>query len=207
MMPPRIAYTLSNACSCTFSGIAGGGGSEKHWPVTFGVRARRYRFGLPSAQETPVRRMNARRRRFGFAAALRYEASAARSPRLLHGCQGIALNTANGHRPASADAEANNMHRFRFLAGLFLGIAMIAPIVATAEDHPYNKKYYDNRRYYDHASRDYHTWNAGEDRAYNSYLTDQHLPYREWRTVKGPDQQAYFTWRHTHPDSAIVTVK
>jgi hypothetical protein len=105
------------------------------------------------------------------------------------------------------DEEADNMHRFRFLAGLFLGIAMIVPIVATAQDHPYNKKYYDNRRYYDRAGRDYHTWNAGEDRAYNSYLTDQHLPYREWRTVKGPDQQAYFTWRHAHPDAPVVTVK
>jgi hypothetical protein len=99
------------------------------------------------------------------------------------------------------------MHRFRFLAGLSLGIAMIAPIVAVAQDHPYNKKYYDNKRYYDRAGRDYHNWNEGEDRAYNSYLTDRHLPYREWRTVKGPDQQAYFTWRHAHPDAPIVTVK
>jgi hypothetical protein len=47
-------------------------------------------------------------------------------------------------------------------------------------------------------------WNEGEDRAYRFYLNDQHLAYREWRTVKGPDQAAYFRWRHTHPDSVII---
>ena len=51
---------------------------------------------------------------------------------------------------------------------------------------PYNKRYYDNRRYYDRDGRDYHVWNEGEDRAYRFYLTDQHLEYREWRTVERP---------------------
>jgi hypothetical protein len=101
------------------------------------------------------------------------------------------------------------MHRLRILVGgLLLGTALIAPIAAqVVVDHPYNGRYYDNRRYYDREGRDYHTWNAGEDRAYRFYLNEQHLPYREWRTVRGPDQLAYFRWRHTHPDSAIVVVR
>src|SRR5271170_510692 len=99
------------------------------------------------------------------------------------------------------------MQRLRILGGLALGLAMLAPIVARPDEHPYNGRYYDNRRYYDRDGRDYHVWNEGEDRAYRSYLTEQHLPYREWRTVKGPDQSAYFRWRHTHPDSATVVVK
>jgi hypothetical protein len=99
------------------------------------------------------------------------------------------------------------MHRFRILGGLLLGAALIAPIVAIAQDHPYNGRYYDNRRYYDRDGRDYHVWNAQEDQAYRFYLNDQHLPYREWRAVRGPDQRAYFRWRHTHPDSVIVTVR
>jgi len=100
------------------------------------------------------------------------------------------------------------MHRLRILAGGFLlGAAMLVPIVASAQDHPYNGRYYDNRRYYDSDGRDYHVWNAQEDRAYRFYLNDQHLPYREWRSVRGPDQQSYFRWRHTHPDSVIVTVR
>lgn len=99
------------------------------------------------------------------------------------------------------------MHRFRMLGGLFLGVALLAPIVATAQDHPYDRRYYEHRRYYDRQGRDYHTWNEGENRAYNSYLNDQHLPYREWRTVRGPDQAAYFQWRHNHPDSLIIGVR
>jgi len=101
------------------------------------------------------------------------------------------------------------MKHLRILGGILLGMATIAPIVAKAEEHPYtyNKKYYDNRRYFDRDGRDYHVWNEGEDRAYRFYLNDQHLADREWRTVKGPDQAAYFRWRHTHPDTVIFAVK
>jgi hypothetical protein len=106
-----------------------------------------------------------------------------------------------------ANNEADDMHRLRILlSGLLLGTALIAPIVVRADgdDHPYNKKYYDNRRYHDREGRDYHVWNEGEHKAYRSYLNDQHKEYREWRTVKGPEQQQYFRWRHTHPDAVIV---
>jgi hypothetical protein len=47
--------------------------------------------------------------------------------------------------------------------------------------------------------RDYHVWNESEDRAYRFYLNDQHVEYREWRRAQGPDQLAYFWWRHTLP--------
>jgi hypothetical protein len=102
------------------------------------------------------------------------------------------------------------MHRLRILlGGLLLGTALIAPIMlrADGDDHPYNKQYYEHKRYYDRDGRDYHVWNAQEHNAYRFYLNDQHKEYREWRTLKGPDQRAYFGWRHTHPDSVIVTVK
>jgi hypothetical protein len=120
---------------------------------------------------------------------------------------GGSLPLPSGHRHAGADSEANNMHRLRILlGGLLLGTALIAPTVVRADgdDHPYNKKYYDNRRYHDRAGRDYHVWNEGENRAYRFYLNDQHKEYREWRNVRGPEQQEYFRWRHTHPDSVIV---
>jgi len=99
------------------------------------------------------------------------------------------------------------MQRLRILGGLVVGLAMLAPVVSRADERPYNKRYYNNKRYYDREGRDYHVWNEAEDRAYRFYLNDQHLPYREWRTVKGPDQAAYFRWRHTHPDSVIFAVK
>ncbi len=99
------------------------------------------------------------------------------------------------------------MQRIRILAGFALAAAMLVPAVVRADDHPYNKRYYDNRRYYDRDGRDYHIWNQGEDRAYRFYLNDQHRPYREWRAVKSRDQVEYFRWRHTHPDSVIFVVK
>ena len=107
----------------------------------------------------------------------------------------------------SANNEADDMHRLRILlGGLLLGTALIAPIVvrADSDDHPYNKRYYDNRRYYDRDGRDYHVWNNQEHRAYRFYLGDQHREYREWRNVRRPERREYFRWRHSHPDSVIV---
>lgn len=100
------------------------------------------------------------------------------------------------------------MHRSLILGGLLLGTALIAPIVVRADgdDHPYNKRYYENRRYYDREGRDYHVWNDREDRAYRFYLGDQHKEYREWRAVKEPERREYYQWRHTHPD-AVIEVK
>src|ERR1017187_4724509 len=91
--------------------------------------------------------------------------------------------------------RTNNMRRLRILlGGLLLGTALIAPIMARpdGDDHPYNKQYYEHKRYYDRDGRDYHVWNAQEHNAYRFYMNDQHKEYREWRTVKGPDQRAYF---------------
>ena len=98
------------------------------------------------------------------------------------------------------------MNRLLILGGLLMGTALIAPTLVRADgdDHPYNQRYYQNRRYYDRDARDYHVWNNQEDRAYRFYLQDQHQGYREWRTVKGPEQREYFRWRHSHPDSVIV---
>jgi hypothetical protein len=101
------------------------------------------------------------------------------------------------------------MYRLVILGGLLLGTAFIAPMAARADrdDHPYNQRYYESRRYYDRDGRDYHVWNAQEDRAYRFYLQDQRREYREWRSVRRPEQREYFRWRHNHPDSVIFIVK
>src|ERR1017187_9544393 len=109
---------------------------------------------------------------------------------------GVSLPLPSGHRHAGANSEANNMHRLRILlGGLLLGTALIAPIVVRADgdDHPYNKKYYDNRRYHDREGRDYHVWNEGENKAYRFYLNDQHKEYREWRNVRAPERSEEHT--------------
>jgi hypothetical protein len=51
-------------------------------------------------------------------------------------------------------------------------------------------------RVYDRAHRDYHTWNANEDRAYRGYLSSQHRPYRSFSRSSRSQQQDYWRWRH-----------
>jgi hypothetical protein len=91
------------------------------------------------------------------------------------------------------------MHRFRILSGLLLGAALFVPVAVSAADH--------DKRYYDRQGKDYHQWNAQEDRAYRAYVEGQHQQYREFRRVKPVRQQEYFKWRHEHPDSTLFKVE
>jgi hypothetical protein len=55
-------------------------------------------------------------------------------------------------------------------------------------------------RIYDEPYRDYHRWDAREDRAYREYLREQRREYREFRVLDRRDQEEYWRWRHAHPD-------
>ena len=55
-------------------------------------------------------------------------------------------------------------------------------------------------RVYDSNHHDYHNWDDREDRAYRGYLTERHEDYREYAKQNRKHQQAYWTWRHSHPD-------
>lgn len=44
-------------------------------------------------------------------------------------------------------------------------------------------------------------WTPQEDRAYRHYLTEQHLPYQDFSMLGGEQQNAYWVWRHDHPDA------
>ncbi len=90
------------------------------------------------------------------------------------------------------------MHRFLILTAFALSAALIAPVIARADDRDHHE-----RRYRDRDGRDYHTWNSNEDRAYRHYLQDQHRDYREFNRQKRRQQQEYFQWRHSHPDNVI----
>jgi type III secretory pathway component EscR len=92
------------------------------------------------------------------------------------------------------------MHRFLFLSAFVLSAALVAPVVARADDHQ-------ERRYYDKQGHNYHTWNNNEDRAYRQYLVEQHRDYRDFNRVNHSQQQQYFTWRHTHPDTTLFKVE
>jgi type III secretory pathway component EscR len=91
------------------------------------------------------------------------------------------------------------MKRFLILSALVLSTTMIGPVVAQA-------KAPQEKRYYDKSGKDYHTWNSNEDRAYRSYLTEQHQQYRDFNKVNRNQQQQYFAWRHQHSDDSLFKV-
>ena len=92
------------------------------------------------------------------------------------------------------------MKRFLILSALVLSTTMIGPVAARAGT-PQEK------RYYDKSGKDYHTWNSNEDRAYRSYVQEQHQQYREFNKVNRGQQQQYFKWRHEHSDNTLFKVE
>jgi len=85
------------------------------------------------------------------------------------------------------------MHLMRRFAGPFLLAAtMIVPLIGAGCAA--------RVRYYDAEYRDYHVWNAAEDRAYHRYWMERHEEYREWSKLNEREQRDYWKWRHDHPD-------
>jgi hypothetical protein len=82
----------------------------------------------------------------------------------------------------------------RYLGAFMLSAMLIAPVAIRADDHH-------DKRYYDSSRKDYHEWNDHEQEAYKRWSQEQHRQYRDWNKASKRDQQAYFKWRHDHPDS------
>jgi hypothetical protein len=83
---------------------------------------------------------------------------------------------------------------------LYLGALLLsgAPVAVKAYDHDDHEK-----RYYDKEGRDYHNWNATEDRAYREFLQERHEKYRDWNRASSREQRDYWRWRHSHPDEML----
>jgi hypothetical protein len=93
----------------------------------------------------------------------------------------------------------------KLLLALPLGVALFAPTYTFAQDR--DDHYRDDRnRYYDRDHRDYHEWNANEDRAYRRYWEYRHRHYIEWERASEAQRRAYWRWRHEHPDSVLFQV-
>ena len=90
------------------------------------------------------------------------------------------------------------------LSVLMLGAALSVPVAARAADGGDKKPQV--KRYYDQKNKDYHEWNDNEDKAYRSYLGENHHAYVDFAKVKAPQRQQYFDWRHEHPDSILFKV-
>jgi hypothetical protein len=88
---------------------------------------------------------------------------------------------------------------YRYLSGLILGVALLAPVALRADDDDHRRERV--RRYYDRDARDYHEWNDNESRAHRRYLQEQHREYREFHRSSREQQREYWRWRHLHRDN------
>ena len=100
------------------------------------------------------------------------------------------------------------MHRgYRFLSSLFLAATLAAPVAMMAAAGPQdkddknqeNRQGENNKRYYDKGHKDYHTWDANEDREYQRYQAERHEK-RSFSQLNNQQQGAYWSWRHNNPD-------
>ena len=84
----------------------------------------------------------------------------------------------------------------RIVSALFLTAAFAAtgPIVAAATPQAVSVRVYDSNHH------DYHNWDDHEDRAYRRYLAEKRYEYREYQKQSHRRQEAYWSWRHSHPD-------
>ena len=95
----------------------------------------------------------------------------------------------------------------RFLGILLLGSVMAMPVVVRAADEherqEANREANRDARYYDRDAKTYHEWNEQEQRAYRHWWdeTQHHRAFRDWDKLRDRDRQAYWRWRHSHPEA------
>ena len=80
-----------------------------------------------------------------------------------------------------------------YIGAFLLAAGLMAAPLAMADDH-------DNRRYYDRDHKDYHRWDANEQRSYGIFLNENHIQVHVFRKARPTEQQQYWKWRHEHPD-------
>jgi hypothetical protein len=88
--------------------------------------------------------------------------------------------------------QAGGFNRMKQFAALLLAGMTLIPVSSFGQD----------RRYYDRDRRDYHQWNANEDRAYRHWLMEEQRErqYRAYNRLRAERRREYWRWRHEHPD-------
>jgi hypothetical protein len=89
-------------------------------------------------------------------------------------------------------------HTNLYISSLVLAAALAAPAMIKADPKPQGTSV--QVRIYDRDHRDYHEWNDREDRAYRTYLVEQHRHYIVFEKQHHRVQKHYWNWRHSHPD-------
>ena len=90
----------------------------------------------------------------------------------------------------------------RLFSKKLLGATMLMiPLVVQA--NPFDDRPGEARRYHDRKYNDDHEWNGREDQAYRMWVRERHRNYVEFERLHDRDREAYWGWRHRHPDSAL----
>ena len=99
------------------------------------------------------------------------------------------------------------MSRLRLAGMLLLGGALLTPAVTMAQTEGRSTTTTttttETHRYYDPGYKEYHNWDANEDRAYHTYIQETHRRYTEFPKTTVTEQTEYWKWRHDHPDKVI----
>jgi len=64
-------------------------------------------------------------------------------------------------------------------------------------------RFFEHQKYHDKKFNDDHEWNEKEDHAYREWLKERHRSYVDFEKLKDKDREAYWAWRHKHPDDKI----
>jgi hypothetical protein len=95
--------------------------------------------------------------------------------------------------------KEQNMKSHKILSSLAVAAALLAPgLVQTAfaQTHAVAQVGPVSVRVYDRSHKDYHDWNADEDRTYRTYLTTNHQSYRPISKLSRSQQTKYWNTRH-----------
>lgn len=87
----------------------------------------------------------------------------------------------------------------RPLLGAAVAFSMLSiPAVSLHAQDDHHVQQSQEHRMYDPIHKDYHDWNADEDRRYRSYLEEHHRKYKEFSRTTKKQQREYWQWRHDH---------
>lgn len=92
----------------------------------------------------------------------------------------------------------------RYLGSFTLMMALVAPLAIQAQDRDdrHDRDDQKNQRVYDRRNKDYHQWNADEDRRYRQWYDQRYQgqQYRDYNRLNRKDKDDYWKWRHQHGD-------
>ncbi len=92
------------------------------------------------------------------------------------------------------------MKKFFITLSLSAALAMsFASYAAPFDDHDHHGR----DDYYDRGHKDWHHWDEHEDRAWRIYWQQRHHAYIDWARANASQRNAYWGWRHDHPDSVL----